>query len=57
MKMPDSAALNPEGIGLFLDVDGTLLDLAPRPDAVEVPAALRDDLASPSAAWVGLLRS
>jgi len=31
-------------IGLFLDVDGTLLDLAPRPDAVEVPSGLREAL-------------
>ncbi len=37
--------LNPRHIGLFLDVDGTLLDLAPTPDAVEVPAALLHDLA------------
>ncbi len=29
---------------LFLDVDGTLLDLAPTPDAVIVPQALRDTL-------------
>jgi trehalose 6-phosphate phosphatase len=33
-------------IGLFLDVDGTLLDLAPRPAAVEVPASLVDTLAA-----------
>jgi len=46
MRVSDSAALKPEGIGLFLDVDGTLLDLAPRPDAVAVPAALLDELAS-----------
>lgn len=29
---------------LFLDVDGTLLDLAPTPDSVHVPPELRNDL-------------
>ena len=38
--------LNPRNIGLFLDVDGTLLDIAPRPDAVEVKPSLLDDLAA-----------
>ncbi len=38
--------LRPQQIGLFLDVDGTLLDLAPRPEAVEVPASLVDTLAA-----------
>jgi trehalose 6-phosphate phosphatase len=37
--------LRPQQIGLFLDVDGTLLDLAPRPTAVKVPANLVDTLA------------
>jgi trehalose 6-phosphate phosphatase len=38
--------LRPQQIGLFLDVDGTLLDLAPSPEAVEVPAGLLDTLAA-----------
>ena len=43
-RMP--GRLNPGNIGLFLDVDGTLLDIAPRPEAVEVAAGLLDDLAA-----------
>src|SRR5258707_11412975 len=38
--------LQPQQIGLFLDVDGTLLDLAPRPEAVEDPPRLVDTLAA-----------
>jgi len=42
----DPGDLQPRQIGLFLDVDGTLLDLAPSPDSVEVPAGLCDTLAA-----------
>ncbi|MHB8813515.1 MAG: hypothetical protein ACYDAE_09610 [Steroidobacteraceae bacterium] len=31
-------------VALFLDVDGTLLELAASPDALRVPAALRNTL-------------
>jgi trehalose 6-phosphate phosphatase len=34
-----------ESISLFLDVDGTLIDLAPTPDAVVVSSALLEELA------------
>jgi trehalose 6-phosphate phosphatase len=47
--------LRPREIGLFLDVDGTLLDLAPHPDAVEVPADLIDALAAAERRLAGAL--
>src|SRR5579885_124300 len=47
--------LNPGTIGLFLDVDGTLLDIAPRPEAVEVQPGLLDDLAAAERALSGAL--
>jgi trehalose 6-phosphate phosphatase len=47
--------LNPGTIGLFLDVDGTLLNIAPRPEAVEVKASLLDDLAIAERALGGAL--
>src|SRR5580658_3611768 len=46
MEPANPAALKPDGIGLLLDVDGTLLDFAPDPDAVEIPAALPEVLQS-----------
>jgi trehalose 6-phosphate phosphatase len=52
-RMPGK--LNPGAIGLFLDVDGTLLDIAPRPEAVEVKASLLDDLAAAERALGGAL--
>ncbi len=45
MDEPQHVDLRPQEIALFLDVDGTLLDLAPRPDAVEVPVSLVGALA------------
>jgi trehalose 6-phosphate phosphatase len=41
--------------GLFLDLDGTLLDIAPTPDAVSVPSDLVMDLARASKALGGAL--
>src|SRR5271154_1865999 len=52
-RMPGK--LNPSDIGLFLDVDGTLLDIAPRPEAVEVAGSLLDDLAAAELALGGAL--
>ena len=46
MTEPDAAQFKNNAIGLFLDVDGTILDLAPTPDAVEVSGALLEELAS-----------
>jgi trehalose 6-phosphate phosphatase len=44
MVAPDLLVPKAESISLFLDVDGTLLDLAPTPDAVVVSSALLDEL-------------
>ena len=46
MRACQPTRLNPKEIGLFLDVDGTLLDIAPRPEAVVVTNGLRHDLAA-----------
>lgn len=52
--MPNDA-LNLDTIGLFLDVDGTLLDLAARPMDVDVPRRLLDDLSALSIRLDGAL--
>ena len=48
-------ALDPREIALLLDVDGTLLDIAPAPDAVDVPQSLRETLARLLAATSGAM--
>lgn len=48
-------ANNPADWALFLDVDGTLIDIAPTPDAVVAPAGLADCLAGISAGLAGAL--
>jgi trehalose 6-phosphate phosphatase len=44
MPMPQPPDLRRESPAVFLDVDGTLVEIAERPDLVEVSAALRDTL-------------
>ena len=45
----------PERWALFLDIDGTLLDLAATPDAIQVPLSLPGDLDAVSARLGGAL--
>ena len=46
MRAEAPAQPNPKTVGLFLDVDGTLLEFAPTPDGVAVPDGLIADLAA-----------
>lgn len=55
VKANDSAVQAPApqpDWALFLDIDGTLLDIAPRPEDVHVPGSLIETLARTSA-WLG----
>ena len=52
-RLPD--LLDPSTHALFLDVDGTLIDIAPHPDAVRVPEGLVDLVEGLSAAFGGAL--
>lgn len=42
----DGLLTSPERFALFLDIDGTLLDISQTPDSVTVPGDLGDDLAA-----------
>jgi len=55
MRAIQPAQLKPQEISLFLDVDGTLLDIAPRPESVVVTNGLRHDLAAAEDALDGAL--
>jgi trehalose 6-phosphate phosphatase len=46
MNEPDAAQFGADSVGLFLDVDGTIIDFAPTPDSVKVSEGLIDSLAS-----------
>jgi trehalose 6-phosphate phosphatase len=54
-KLPRPPRLRAADIALFLDVDGTLLEIAPEPGAVQVPARLRRILPQLQSATGGAL--
>jgi trehalose 6-phosphate phosphatase len=54
-SLPCPPRLRPADIALFLDVDGTLLEIAPEPGAVQVPAGLRRILEQLQSATGGAL--
>jgi trehalose 6-phosphate phosphatase len=49
----DGLLANADEWALFIDIDGTLLDMAPTPDAVRVPAGLVETLTRLSATFKG----
>ena len=53
MTRLDGLLANPDDWALFIDIDGTLLDMAPTPDAVRVPAGLVQTLTRVSATFNG----
>jgi len=55
MPPPASPPAPARDWALFLDLDGTLLDIAPAPDRVRVPPDLTHDLSTASAALEGAL--
>jgi trehalose 6-phosphate phosphatase len=52
---PFPAAILAKAWALFLDLDGTLLDIAPSPESVRVPRTLRHDLERASEVFDGAL--
>jgi trehalose 6-phosphate phosphatase len=54
-SLPRPPRLRVADVALFLDVDGTLLEIAPEPDAVQVPASLRRILGQLRSATGGAL--
>ena len=53
MTRLDGLLANADDWALFIDIDGTLLDMAPTPDAVRVPALLVETLAQLSGTFNG----
>jgi trehalose 6-phosphate phosphatase len=54
-RVLDAAVQNPDGVALFLDFDGTLVDIAATPDGAAAPAALAPILERACAALGGAL--
>ncbi len=54
-SLPPPPALRAQKVAVFLDVDGTLLEIAARPDAVRVPNGLRQLLGALAVATEGAM--